>query len=82
MKPIYKIATIMALAANSAVAAGVTSISENGTSASGATIYKITCSTGNEYRIYWSDGQWFEGGLGAIGGQSRDLEQQAAKVCE
>lgn len=77
---IYALA--LTIAATPAFAGAVANIEEDGTSASGASIYKVTCSNGSEYRIYWADGQWYEGGLGAIGGQHRDLEQQAAKVCE
>jgi len=60
--------------------AGVSGIQEDGRSASGKTMYKVTCSSGKTWRIYRSSGQWYDG-TGAQGGQSRDLNEQAAFLC-
>jgi hypothetical protein len=70
----------LAFTAGTAMAAGVSGISENGKSASGKTMYKITCTDGDSFRIYWADGQWYDG-YGAQGGQSRSLNEQAAFLC-
>lgn len=77
----YVLAAGLAVMTSAALAGGVASITEDGTSASGKTMYKVTCSSGSEYRIYYADGEWYEGGMGALGGQSRNLEEQAAVVC-
>ena len=61
--------------------AGVNSIQKNGTSSSGKTMYKIKCSNGKSYRIYRSGGEWYEGFLGAVGGNYRDLKAQAKVMC-
>lgn len=70
----------LVLTAGASIAAGVSGISENGKSASGKTMYKITCTDGKSFRIYWADGQWYDG-YGAQGGQSRNLNEQAAFLC-
>lgn len=62
------------------VMAGVSSIQKDGRSASGKTVYKVTCTSGKTWRIYRSNGQWYDG-IGAQGGQSRDLNEQAAFLC-
>lgn len=69
-------ATMLALPAH----ANVSSIQEDGRSASGKTMYKVTCSNGRTWRIYRSSGQWYDG-TGAQGGQSRSLNEQAAFLC-
>jgi len=60
--------------------AGVSNISENGSSASGKTAYKIKCTSGRDWRIWRANGQWWDGS-GAQGGQSRDLNAQAKFLC-
>ncbi|HBS27686.1 MAG TPA: hypothetical protein DD827_11305 [Gammaproteobacteria bacterium] len=81
MKKVIGLGTVIALAAGVAMAASVSGISENGKSASGKTMYKITCSDGKSLRIYRSDGQWYSAGSGAQGGQSRSLNEQASFLC-
>lgn len=61
-------------------AGGVSGISKNGT-VSGNTAYKIQCSSGREWRIWRSSGQWWDG-RGAQGGQYRDLNEQANFLCK
>lgn len=62
------------------VLAGVSGIHEDGYSASGKTMYKVTCTNGKTWRIYRASGQWYDG-TGAQGGQSRSLNEQAAFLC-
>lgn len=62
------------------VMAGVSNIQKDGRSAGGQTMYKVTCTSGKTWRIYRSSGQWYDG-RGAQGGQSRDLNEQAAFLC-
>jgi hypothetical protein len=62
--------------------AGVSSIDNAGTSASGKSMYKVTCTNGNSYRIYKSSGEWYEASLGAIGGNYRSLQEEAKVVCK
>lgn len=59
--------------------AGSVSISQND-SVSGTTAYKIQCSGGQEWCIWRSSGQWWDG-RGAQGGQSRNLNEQASFLC-
>lgn len=76
-----KVILTITLALSSTVAlAGVSSISENGESASGKTAYKIACLDGREWRIWNSDGEWYDGFV-AQGGNSRDLNEQAEFLC-
>ena len=77
---IIALATLLSLAAFSTSAASVSGISENGRSASGKTMYKVTCSDGSSWRIYYSGGQWYDG-TGAQGGNSPNLNEQAAFLC-
>jgi hypothetical protein len=77
----FWITLVLALTTGGMLAASVQNIREDGTSSSGKTMYEVTCSNGKTYRIYFADGQWHEGFLGAVGGQSRNLEQQAAQMC-
>lgn len=73
-------ALILALmVATPALAGSVSSISENG-SVSGNTAYKIKCSGGQEWRIWRSSGEWWYGS-GAMGGQGRNLNEQASFLC-
>ncbi len=62
------------------VEARAMSITESGTSASGKTAYKITCPSGRDFRIWRSDGEWWDA-FGAQGGNSRNLNQQASFLC-
>lgn len=79
MKKSLALGAALAVIATAGVA-GVSSISEDGRSASGKTMYRVSCTNGQSYRIYWSDGQWWDG-YGAQGGQSRSLNEQAAFLC-
>ena len=76
----FALAVTIALAATAAHAGGVASISEADITTNGYQAYKIVCSNGNDYRIWWADGQWYDG-WGAQGGQSRNLEEQAEFLC-
>ncbi len=76
------LAGVISLAVLAAVAyAGVSGVENAGTSASGKSMYKVTCTNGNSYRIYRSGGEWYEASLGSIGGNNRDLNEQAEVVC-
>lgn len=77
-KNVIYIAAAITLSSTSAFA-GVSNITENG-SVSGNTAYKIQCSSGKVWRIWRSSGQWWDG-LGAQGGQPRDLNEQASFLC-
>jgi len=61
--------------------AGVNGIENAGKSSSGKSMYKVTCSNGNSYRIYKSGGEWYEASMGSIGGNSRNLNEEAEVVC-
>ena len=61
--------------------AGVSGIENAGRSSSGKSMYKVTCTNGNSYRIYKSGGEWYEASMGAVGGNYRDLEEQAKVMC-
>jgi len=61
--------------------AGVNSVERSGTSSSGKPMYEVSCSNGNTYRIYKSGGEWYEASLGAVGGNYRDLNEQAEVMC-
>jgi len=61
--------------------AGVSNIERSGTSSSGKTMYKVQCTNGNSYRIYKSGGEWYEASLGSVGGNYRDLNEQAKVIC-
>lgn len=69
----------LAFMASAALAAGVASITEDG-SVDGNTAYQITCSDGDNFRIWNSSGEWWDGS-GAQGGQSRNLDEQAQFLC-
>ena len=62
-------------------AGGVVSITEADITSLGDQAYKIVCTNRNEYRIWWSDGQWKDA-WGAQGGQNRNLEEQAEFLCD
>ena len=68
------------LLAQPVLAGSVVNIQENGRSASGKTMYKVSCSSGRSWRIYRADGQWYDG-TGAQGGQSRNMNEQATFLC-
>lgn len=55
-------------------------IVESGKNTSGKTTYKFRCAGGREWRIWFSDGEWWDG-LGAQGGNSRNLTEQANFLC-
>lgn len=76
------LSTALALTAlSSSAEANVSGIREDGRSASGKTMYRVSCANGKTWRIYWANGQWYDG-VGAQGGQSRNLQQQAAFLCK
>ena len=74
------LAVTIALAATAAHAGGVASITKADITSLGDQAYKIVCTNGNDYRIWWSDGQWKDA-WGAQGGQNRNLEEQAEFLC-
>ncbi len=69
------------IAPQAALAAGVSSISEADITTDGNQAYKIVCTNGQEFRIWWSGGEWKDG-WGAQGGQNRNLEEQAEYLCD
>jgi hypothetical protein len=79
LKKIATVVIAVTMLAQPAIA-GVSGIQQDGRSASGKTMYKVTCSSGKTWRIYQSSGQWYDG-TGAQGGQSRNLNEQAAFLC-
>lgn len=80
MKLKFVLAALLAGAASMALAGGVASITKADVTSNGHQAYKIVCSNGNDYRIWWADGQWYDG-WGAQGGQNRNLEEQAELLC-
>lgn len=79
MKKTIALTATLAFVATAGVA-GVSSISKADITTSGHQAYKIVCTNGKEYRIWWASGQWYDG-WGAQGGQSRNLNEQAAFLC-
>lgn len=79
---VKKIAVLLIVSFSSSALAGVSSIREDGNkSVNGETIYKVTCDSGREYRIYRHNGSWHDAYSGNMGGDSRSLQEQAKKIC-
>ena len=68
-------------AGTSGTTKGVRSITSGGRVAGTSnTAHRITCNNGQEYRIWRSGEQWWDG-RGALGGQYRDLREEAERQC-
>ena len=77
-----KIAIALTVLFSTSALAGVSSIREDGNkSVNGETIYKVTCDSGREYRIYRHNGSWYDAYSGNMGGDSPSLQEQAQKIC-
>lgn len=68
---------------STAAYAGVSSIKEYGNkSDTGETMYEVTCTSGKTGLIYWHNDQWYHSFLGNMGGQNRNLNEQAELFCD
>lgn len=81
MKKTILFATIIAFFTTCAYA-GVSNIANNG-NISGASSYRVECSSGSDYIIYKKDGTWYRGGSGHMGNKynSWSKEEVASYLC-
>lgn len=81
-QPVDEAASVEAVASTSSSATPTPSLSiqNDGSSASGKPAYSIGCPSGRNFRIWRSDGQWWDA-RGAQGGNSRSLDDQANFLC-